>query len=383
MDQHELIHVPSEHLEARITELSARIAASMCEWLQLVGEFARRDGHLTWECHSVAHWLNWQCGIALGAAREHVRVGLALETLPVITEAFASGRISYSKVRAITRVATPTNEDVLVGYALAGTASHVERIVRAYRKREPLALKDEESQHNTRGLYYQWTDDGSLEINGRLPAEIGALLLTALKEATRVPAETSDTPSQRLADALGRICDGYLADPGTTRVDRTMIVAHAGDDCCHLQDSPSISQAALERLACDAVLVDADTGASTHVVPPKMRRALEARDGHRCQFPSCTHTAWLDAHHRHYWTNGGPTTLDNLILLCRHHHQAIHQRGWTIDPDRTFKDPNGRPATTEPHTAQPLEPQPHINAHTPIPNWYGERLYDRDIIPVD
>ena len=135
----------------------------------------------------------------------------------------------------------------------------------------------------------------------------------------------------------------------------TAIVVHSHPDGLHVHDGPSISNAAAERLACDCRLIDATTGASTQVVPPAMRRALNIRDEHRCRFPSCTHTGWLDAHHRQHWVKGGPTRLDNLLLLCRHHHQAVHERGWTVDPDGTFYDPFGRPATV--HTPRIEVPQ--------------------------
>lgn len=378
-----LQRLPSELLEAHITELSARITASACQWLLLLGEFDRRNLHEQWECHSPAHWLNWKCGISLGPAREHVRVARALGELPLITDAFAAGRISYSKVRAITRVATPTNEKVLAGYALAGTASHLERIVRAYRQRENEALANEESQQLNRYVHHRTLADGSLEVTMRLPAESGALLLQAVREATDVPAGTSnDTPSQRSADAIERICDAYFAQPQAARIDRTTLIVHGHPDGAQLHDGPSISNAAAQRLSCDCTLVDADTGASTRVVPAAMRRALNIRDEHRCRFPACTHTRWLDAHHRQWWTNGGTTRLDNLLLLCRHHHRAVHERGWSIDNDGTFYDPFGRPATVETRAAEPLHPQSHIDARTPIPSWAGERLDLRFVVPV-
>ena len=129
-----LAEVPMERLESEITELAAHINAATCRWLLLVAEFDRRQGWGTWECRSCAHWLNWKCGIDLGAARERVRVARALDTLPAVTASFAAGQLSYSKVRALTRVATPETEEALLEMARQGTASHLERIVRAYRR---------------------------------------------------------------------------------------------------------------------------------------------------------------------------------------------------------------------------------------------------------
>lgn len=121
-------------LEDQITELAAHISAATWRLLTLIREYDLRSG---WNCggtRSCAHWLNWKCGIAIGAAREKVRVAHALAGLPKISDAFREGRLSYSKVRAMTRIATPANEDYLLMIARHGTASHMERLVSRYRR---------------------------------------------------------------------------------------------------------------------------------------------------------------------------------------------------------------------------------------------------------
>src|SRR5437870_2759152 len=110
-----------QRLEDEITELAAHIHAATCRWLCLVAEYDRREGWALWGAKSCAHWLAWTCGIAPGAAREHVRVARRLPELPAIREAFAAGQLSFSKVRAITRVATAENEDALLMLARHGT----------------------------------------------------------------------------------------------------------------------------------------------------------------------------------------------------------------------------------------------------------------------
>ena len=127
---------PLEWLEAEICTLAGHIAAATCRFLVLVGEFDQRRGWESWECLSCAHWLSWKCGISTRTAQEHVRVARALEELPVMTAAFAAGQLSYSKVRAMTRVATPKSETDLVAVARHGTASHIDRIVAGYRQVE-------------------------------------------------------------------------------------------------------------------------------------------------------------------------------------------------------------------------------------------------------
>src|SRR3954471_7864891 len=130
----ELADVPTERLEAQITELAGHLAAAECRWLKLVGEFDRRKGYEAWGCISCAYWLSWHCGLDLRSARDKVRVARALEQFRLTREKFAAGRLSYSKVRAITRVATPATEAGLVMLAEHSTTEHVERIVRAFRR---------------------------------------------------------------------------------------------------------------------------------------------------------------------------------------------------------------------------------------------------------
>lgn len=100
----------------------------------LIAEFDRREGWHGYGIASCAHWLAWQSGLSPGAAREHVRVARSLESLPLIAGAFAAGRLSYSKVRALTRIAEPDSEASLLEVALELTAFQVERTVRQWRR---------------------------------------------------------------------------------------------------------------------------------------------------------------------------------------------------------------------------------------------------------
>jgi hypothetical protein len=122
--------IPLHELEAQITELAGHLNAANYRWLMLIAEFDRRHGWNDGALHSCAHWLNFKVGLNLGAARERVRVAHALPGVPKIAAAMSRGELSYSKVRALTRVATPTTEDTLLMIALHGTAYHVETTVR-------------------------------------------------------------------------------------------------------------------------------------------------------------------------------------------------------------------------------------------------------------
>src|SRR5215217_9508814 len=144
-----------EELAGEIRSGAVRLAAATAAWLRLVAEFDAREGWGGVGVLSCAHWLAWQCGMSPGAAREHVRVARALQSLPRIEAAFAEGRLSYSKVRALTRIAEPDSEESLLEVALELTASQVERTVRHWRRAD-LADEDEPSQEERQDFEYWW-----------------------------------------------------------------------------------------------------------------------------------------------------------------------------------------------------------------------------------
>ena len=165
--------VPLEHLERAITELSGHLNAATARWLLLIGEYDRRRGWFQEGILSCAHWLMWKCSVSLQTAREHVRVAGALEGLPAITAAFVAGELSYSKVRAITRIATPANEDELLNMARYSTASQTDKFVRLYRGMLDDCDPDGEAagatqRHNRRYLTHHFDLDGMLVIRARL-----------------------------------------------------------------------------------------------------------------------------------------------------------------------------------------------------------------------
>jgi hypothetical protein len=179
-----------ERLEAEITLVAAHLAAGECRWLQMVAEFDRREAWAAWGCASAAHWLNFRCGLDIGAARERVRLARRLGELPLVTAAFSVGELSYSKVRAVTRVATTANEELLVDLARCMTAPQVERVVRCYRAAGEAADRAEASPPDPARLYedrflsMQWCDDGCLEIRAKLPPVEGEMVFEALRRAS-------------------------------------------------------------------------------------------------------------------------------------------------------------------------------------------------------
>jgi hypothetical protein len=194
-----------EELEAKITELWGHLNAATHRFLMLIAEFDREKAHERHGLVNTARWLNWQCGIGSVAARENVRVARALEQQPEISDAFATGEISYSKVRAMTRVATPTNESVLVHIARCGTAAHVEKLVRKYHwtlRRD--AGKLARLQHAQRDVTYFFDENGGLILNARLPPEVGAVVRKALEVAVGALREPSEPASTLHLQQLNR-----------------------------------------------------------------------------------------------------------------------------------------------------------------------------------
>ena len=233
-----------ERLGDTIAELAARIQAATYELLVLIREFDERAG---WNdgfngFRSCAHWLNWRTGLDLGAAREKVRVARALAELPHLSAAMQRGDLSYSKVRALTRVATPANETELLDFARCATAAHVERLVRAWRRVDRVAeAADNRRRQESRHLETWVDDDGMVVILGRLSPEVGAVVRCALEAAAdrlhqeAKAAAEEDGPEtsagQRRADALGLVAEAALAgdlDRGTA-ADRYQVVLHVDE----------------------------------------------------------------------------------------------------------------------------------------------------------
>jgi hypothetical protein len=372
---------PAVEIENELLELTGQLNAATYRWLVLLREFDACGGWHGAGVVSLAHWLNWKCGIDLGAAREKVRVATALAALPRVAAAMSRGALSYSKARAITRVATPETEEYLLGIAAHGTAAHVERLVRAFRRAlDVQELGRERAQQEARTVQWHVDDDGSYVIHARLPAESGALFVRALDAAVhampapRVSAETyvqgrpmrvcedrgltKPTWAARRADALTAMAETFLQhgfDP-LAGGDRQQIVVHVDAETlaaggaptergasaaagrCEFEDGPSLAAETARRLCCDAGIVTVverdgeplNVGRRTRAIPPALRRALANRD-RGCRFPGCTNTRFVDGHHVQHWSRGGETKLSNLVLLCRYHHRLVHEGGYGVE----------------------------------------------------
>ncbi len=400
-----------DELAAEICTLAGHINAANHRWLMLIAEYDRRNGWSDGATQSCAHWLNWKCGIGIGAAREKVQVARTLENLPKVSAAMACGKLSYSKVREITRVASAETEDYLVMIAEHGTAQHVENLVRAYRRcQEAEELSREARQQKSRSVTYRYDDEGSLIVNCRLPAEAGARVLKALERAVEelpaelvpdVPAGTSPQRvpfSMRRADALTMVADSFLARGALEAqgTDRHQVVVHVAAEtlrdrsagCCEFEHGPSMAAETARRLACDASIValvensdgePLNVGRKTRTISAPLRRLLNARDK-GCRFPGCANSRYIDVHHVQHWANGGETKPSNLVSLCRFHHHAVHEGGIRIevldDGALRFVKSNGVAIdSVAPGYTQPLGDSRQLPAATAgLACWRGDRM---------
>ncbi len=424
-----------ETLGDEIAVLAAQIHAATHEMLGRIAEFDRLGGWKRGGYRGCAEWLQMRTGMDPRTAREHVRCARALTHLPRISASMARGELSFSKIRALTRFASAESEGELLEYARMNTASEVERLGRSWNELSRGDEADlERRRHRRRRLAIFPDEDGMYEIRGRLPAEVGVLLMRAVEAASdalfregadwaaqggaRGPRTAEVTPEQRRADALGLIAERAMelgfgfsesdaatdgpaeagaegddpndttrcrgsAEPRTprpapirgTRAERYQVVIHVepqvlsmggggsggnatGHGSCaggrtggrtggrsHLEDGTRLAPETARRLACDASKVEVarghdgsvlDVGRRTRTVPTAILRALEVRD-RGCAFPGCG-LRFTEAHHMRHWADGGETKLSNLILLCRHHHRAVHEEGFTVRMERS-----GRP----------------------------------------
>jgi Domain of unknown function (DUF222)/HNH endonuclease len=330
-----------------------------------------RDGHL-----STTSWLASVHKSSAGAAKAQVETARALEQMPLTSEALGSGEISMSaaKMLVYSRQVNPDAfgeaEPYLVQAARIHSFKDLSRVLAYWRQRAELEsdpdLSREEALYKCRGLRASLTFEGMVRLDADLDPETGELLQAALAsvrdaEARSRTEEDTRTMAQLNCDALGEILRQYLdrsdrpevagEHPHLTVMVGAVALAEAAagaeagagakaqpgaEGPCELDNVGPISPQTALRLACDAsvtrVVMSADSepldvGRRTAIVPAGMRRAVIARDRH-CRFPGCDRPqSWCDAHHIVHWARGGPTSVSNLVLLCRRHHRLVHGEG--------------------------------------------------------
>jgi hypothetical protein len=361
-------------LEAGFTQLqrvAEMLEAERARWL---AEIDRRrtfaaDGHL-----STTSWLIDRFGASGAAACQQVRVARALEGMPVSREALGSGEISSSAVRVLMEAkeeqpeAFSEAEARLVQAAKALTVRKLTSAVATWSRNVDARAAEEKARRlkERRRLSIGPLPSGMVRIDGELDPETGQVVMTSLRSVLDAKARSGPgdgrTPAQARADALGELCRQSLDRGGRPFVgrERPHLVVKlvpetltGGGAPAELEEAGVIGTQEARRLACDASITRVvlrgsseplDLGRRTPVIPPAIRRAVVVRD-QGCRFPGCDRPApWCDAHHARHWADGGPTSISNLVLLCRPHHRMLHEGGFKLDKSGcrlVFRRPDG------------------------------------------
>ncbi|WP_261562027.1 HNH endonuclease signature motif containing protein [Frankia tisae] len=382
--------IPLPDLEVEVCSWAGRISTATCRWLSLIAAFDRRKGWSSTGLPTCAHWLAWRCGLGLRASYEYLRVARALQTLPQISATFARGEISFSKVRAITRIATPDTEAEWAHEAKRCSARELERLVSLQSKiksdggRDPGKKGDKKE---TIRCSWRWNEDGTFLLIARLDPERGAVIAKALEMATSsldqptdprneetITSDSTDENQARMvpvsmrADALAGVANSFLTHGAPELTDPTLYTVnvhvdvdtliggieshpndnsrstekgHPGNRSCEIEGGATLAPSVVRRLSCDSLLRTLLTdskgnplalGRTRRSPSTKLRRAIYARDKGVCRYPGCRHTRWLQVHHIKEWgIAGGATDPANLILLCSLHHRVIHDKGLILE----------------------------------------------------
>ncbi|HEY2599765.1 MAG TPA: DUF222 domain-containing protein [Candidatus Dormibacteraeota bacterium] len=401
-------------LEDEICEVSAHAHAAMAQVARASARFDAIGGWCAGGIRSFPHWMTINAGFDMRTASELVRVGQCLESLPRISEAFKSGRLSFDKVRQITTVATPASEEVLLGVAQGASGTQLARICHELRRiADAEAPKRAEEQLAQRGLWMHWDDDGMLVLMARLTAEDAAVVKAALESITgsqpvRPAVDDAIDPADdrwaaRRSDALVAMSEHVLAGGAESlvtspaarqvvvHVDARVLTGESSEGRCFVEGGAPLSAAAALRLGCDAEAIclverdglPIDVGRKQRIVPDKLRLALHVRDRF-CRFPGCSVPAQrTEAHHFEHWAFGGPTNLDNLLLLCGFHHRRHHDGAYRIrksahgfsfetDDGHVIQPPPRDPVGFDRGVPALLRSRhPEITAGIPVAEWGG------------
>lgn len=322
-------------LREQVLAVGRRWSAAQHRLVELVvalddsGEWAA-DGAAT-----CAHWVAHALAIEVCTAREWLRIGKKLTVLPGIASSFAEGRLSYSKVRTLTRVATPEHEAELCAIALQVPAGRLGHALAAWLTRHETAEETEARQQTARGLWWRADPDGMVAGMFRLPPADATALTSAIDAETMngrpVPDASAGAwagwPSvaQQRADALVRLTDGG-ADT------RTEVIVHVRGDGTTFDDGTPIAGSIVERIAPEAFLRalihDADghpINASGRHRHPSARQRRVVKEEHRACV-DCGATEFLEYDHEPAFEVSGRTVVEELKPRCRSCHRARHAR---------------------------------------------------------
>jgi 5-methylcytosine-specific restriction endonuclease McrA len=392
-----------DRLADDIVSAAGSLAAATCRWLLLVADFDARNGCARFNLPTTSHWLAYACSLSQRTACDHVRVARTLSAHPRLAEEMTAGRLSYSHLRAISRVVRAEESELveeLVSVARHGTVRHLELMVRGLR-----SVRDVEDGTITPPEEYVkhgWGTTNHWRITARLDPERGALVRSAIETVARAENLTQTDALVRLAEiGLAALADSDHPPRTLRGEEHAAVVVHldARDRTAarpRIADGPALPEPVVERLLCGgrarAVLHDADgspldVGRSRRLVTRKLFYALLLRDAH-CTHPGCRSRTGLEAHHVRHWLHGGRTDLDNLVLLCRRHHHAHHDGLFsmtTLGRQRFgYFRADGRDLTDYDPTpgATPIETEHPVSARAATSRWDGTRLQHRYAVSV-
>ncbi|SDI98105.1 HNH endonuclease [Frankineae bacterium MT45] len=362
-----------EDLSSQIIGLAGRLAAATCRWLLLIADFDEKGGAGHYGLGSTARWVSHYCGLSRRTAVEHVRVARALARFPELAAGMAAGRLSYSHVRAISRLARddePALVSELITVAEYGTVGQLETMVRGLRTVDLNELPRRETPEAS--LSRRYDDHSQWRLAAHLPPEDGAIIQSALERLAREDGISEAQALVRMAEiVVAALNDGQpaprtlrgeeraavvihldaaaippeAAKPDATTSDATTSNARTSDATtrapvpyARIQGGPGLPDRVVRRLVCAGRVRLAvhgpdgnvqDLGRSHRMVSDRQFRMLLLRDG-GCAHPGCGSKSGLEAHHVRHWVDGGATDLANLVLLCRAHHHAHHDQEFAI-----------------------------------------------------
>jgi hypothetical protein len=364
---------------------SRQLASLAGHIVLLAAELDRREGWRDDGATSLEAWLSERCAVSPATARAWAHVGNRLSDLPQLAEGLSAGAVSFDQVRAVVDVARPENEAALVAQASECSVRQLAELAKAATPPRPGAPSSSAREHETRAVRF---NDACRTMSAQLPAEAYAEVRAGLEAtAKQIPSDGETRWDQRLADALVAVVRGggrpsRRPSPPRRRSDQQestgdevapspyLVVAHVplrsltdedSELAGELEHRGLIDAVVARRLACDATVVvalDDDVGHTMYEgrarrdPTPTQRRELWRRDRH-CRFPGCRNATFVNPHHLRWWKRDrGKTDLDNLALLCEHHHHLVHSKAWRLEGDANgelnFVGPSGRVMTSRP-----------------------------------
>ena len=341
---------------------SRRIAREKARFIKYMRVIEKREGWRAEGATSQEAWMVERCGISRASARSYAHVGEQLEDCPHLTAGLSSGDLTFDKVAAVVDVATPANDQELADLALECTVRQLQEVARTERG---ASRSRAETDHESRSVRF---NDDCYTVTAQLPPESYAEVKSRLETGARaLPSDGETRWDQRLCDVYVKIFgSGHTGPQGWSPY---VVVVHApletlADESSELagelERDGLISADTVRRLACDATLIVALDDELGHTMyegrarrfpSGPQRREVMRRDRH-CRFPGCANVTFTNVHHIKPWGSGGRTDLENLVLMCQHHHYRLHSSGWSMtgnaNEELTLVAPTGRVMTSRP-----------------------------------